>query len=214
MTMEQAIQLALSRILKGDLKMQMDLKTLFTPFPILSTPRLILRALRPNDLDDLYEYASDPEIDRLTPWKHYESMEDAHENLNEFLADYEQFGMGAWGIEHRSDQRLIGIANFSRPHPINRRVEMGYTIARAYWGQGYATEAVKALLLFGINQMDLVRIEAVCLPEHRASVRVLEKAGMQFEGLLRSYQVWRGQPCDLLMYAVTNKMKDEEHGRT
>jgi RimJ/RimL family protein N-acetyltransferase len=46
----------------------MDLKTLFTPFPELSTPRLLLRALRPADLNDLYEYASDPEIDRFTPW--------------------------------------------------------------------------------------------------------------------------------------------------
>ena len=189
--------------------MQIDLKDLFTPFPVLSTPLLMLRALRPTDLDDLYDYASDPEIDRFTPWTHYESKEEARENLDEFLADYEQFGIGAWGIEHRADQRLIGIANFSRPHPINRRVEMGYTIARAYWGQGYATEAVKALLQFGLNQIHLVRIEAVCLPEHRASARVIEKAGIQFEGLLHSYQVWRGQSCDLLMYAVTNKMKDE-----
>lgn len=192
----------------------MDLKATFTPFPVLSTPSLILRALRSTDLDDLYDYASDPEIDRFTPWTHYESKEEARENLDEFLADYEQFGMGAWGIEHRADQRLIGIANFSRPHPINRRVEMGYTIARAYWRQGYATEAVKALIQFGFSQMQLVRIEAVCLPEHQATARVLEKAGMQFEGLLHSYQVWRGQPCDLLMYAVTNKSKAEEHGRT
>ena len=45
----------------------MDIKAFFTPFPTLPTPRLILRALRPTDLDDLYAYASDPEIDRFTP---------------------------------------------------------------------------------------------------------------------------------------------------
>jgi RimJ/RimL family protein N-acetyltransferase len=67
------------------------------------------------------------------------------------LADYERDGFGAWGIEHRTDQRLIGIINFNRPHPINRRVEVGYTIARAYWGQGYATEAVKELIKFGVK---------------------------------------------------------------
>lgn len=188
--------------------MQMDIKALFNPFPILSTPRLVLRALRPTDLDDLYTYASDPEIDRFTPWTHFKSLDQARTNLDEFLAEYEQYGMGAWGIEHRADQRLIGIANFSRPHPINRRVEMGYTIARAYWGQGYATEAAQALIRFGLDQMHLVRIEAVCLPEHIASARVLQKAGMQFEGVLRNYQVWRGQPCDLHMYAVVSTMKD------
>ena len=190
--------------------MQMDIKALFNPFPILSTPRLVLRALRPTDLYDLYTYASDPEIDRFTPWTHFKSLDQARTNLDELLAEYEQYGMGAWGIEHRADQRLIGIANFSRPHPINRRVEMGYTIARAYWGQGYATEAAQALIRFGLDQMHLVRIEAVCLPEHIASARVLQKAGMQFEGVLRNYQVWRGQPCDLHMYAVVSTMKDLE----
>jgi [ribosomal protein S5]-alanine N-acetyltransferase len=185
----------------------MDLKTLFTPFPILSTPHLILRALHPSDLDDLYEYASDSEIDRYVPWEHYKNINEARENLNEFLADYEQHGFGAWGIEHRADQKLIGIANFSRPHPINRRVEMGYTISRAYWGQGLATEAVKALIDFGFEKMNLIRIEAVVLPEHLASARVLEKSGMQFEGVLRSYQVWRNSPCDLRMYAIVNQKR-------
>ncbi len=94
-------------------------------------------------------------------------------------------------------------ATFSPPHRHHRRVELGYTIARAYWGNGYATEAVQALLQFGLERMGLVRIEAVVLPDHVASARVLEKAGMTFEGLLHSYQIWRGRPCDLKMYAVT-----------
>jgi ribosomal-protein-alanine N-acetyltransferase len=182
----------------------MDLKTLFTPFPALATPRLILRALRPSDLDDLYAYASDPEIDQYVPWEHYKNFDEARENLNDFLAGYERDGFGAWGIEHRADRRLIGIINFSRPHPINRRTELGYTIARPYWGQGLATEAVKALIDFGFEKMDLVRIEAVVLPAHLASARVLEKSGMQFEGLLHGYQVWQNKPCDLLMYAIVN----------
>jgi ribosomal-protein-alanine N-acetyltransferase len=186
----------------------MELKALFTPFPILSTPRLILRALQPSDLDDLYEYASDPEIDQYVPWEHYKNIDEARENLNEFLEEYKKDGLGAWGIEHRADRKLIGIINISIPHRINRRVEMGYTISRAYWGQGLATEAAKALIKFGFEKMDLLRIEAVVLPEHLASARVLEKSGMQFEGVLHSYQVWRNKPCDLRMYAVVNSKKE------
>ena len=188
----------------------MDLKSLFTPFPVLSTPRLILRALRISDLDDLYEYASDPEIDHYVPWEHYKNIEEARENLNEFLEEYQKDGLGAWGIEHRVDKKLIGIINTSIPHRINRRVEVGYTIARAYWGQGYATEAVQAVIKFGFEKMDLVRMEAVVLRDNIASARVLEKAGMKFEGLLHSYQIWRGQPRNLQMYAVTNPMKGWE----
>ena len=82
----------------------MDSKPLFDSFPLLSTPRLILRALGPSDLDDLYEYASDPEIDRYTPWDHYNNIEEAHANLNDFLEDYEKHGFWAWGIEHCADK--------------------------------------------------------------------------------------------------------------
>lgn len=180
----------------------MDLKAFFTPFPVLPTPRLILRALQPSDLNDLYEYASDPQIDQYVPWEHYRNIEEARENLNDFLEEYEKDGLGAWGIEHRADRKLIGIINTSIPHRIHRRVEVGYTIARAYWGQGYATEALQALIQFGFEKMDLLRIEAIILPQNKSSAKVLLKAGMQFEGLLHHYQVWRGQPRDIEMYAI------------
>jgi ribosomal-protein-alanine N-acetyltransferase len=162
---------------------------------------LVLRALRQDDLDDLYAYASDPDIDRFTPWTHYKSLAEARTDLDAFLAEYQNGGMGAWGIEHRADRRLIGIASFSPPHPHHRRAELGYTVARTYWGQGYATESAQALVTFGLDQMHLVRIEAVCLPDHIASSRVLQKVGMRYEGLLRNYQIWRGTPRDLQMYA-------------
>jgi len=182
----------------------MDLKTLFTPFPVLETRRLILRALRPSDLDDLYEYASDPEIDHYVPWEHYKNRDEACENLNMFLEQYDKEGFGAWGIEHRADKKLIGLINTSKPG-YNRRVEVGYTISRAYWGQGLATEALQAAIQFGFEKMELARIEAVVLPENSASARVLEKAGMQFEGLLRKYQVWKDKPRDLNIYAITTE---------
>ena len=180
----------------------MDIKSLFTPFPVLSTPRLILRSLRPSDLDDLYEYASDPEMDHYVPWEHYRNIEQARENLNEYLEEYEKDGLGAWGLQHRADNKLIGIISCSIPHRIHRRVEVGYAISRSYWGQGLATEAVKEFIRFGFKQMNLVRIEAVVLSENIASAKVLERSGMRLEGLLHKYQTWRGQPRDLLMYAI------------
>lgn len=184
----------------------MELKTHFIPFPTLTTPRLLLRALRPDDLNDLYIYASDPEIDRFTPWRHYTSMEEASADLDEFLKEYEQEGRGlSFGIEHRADRRLIGIATFSQPHPRHRRAELGYTISRLYWGHSYASEAAAEVVRFAFEEMGLVRVEAVCLPDHLASARVLEKIGMQFEGILHSYQTWRGVPCDLKMYAIVRE---------
>lgn len=181
----------------------MDIKSLFTPFPTLTTERLTLRALRQSDLPDLFDYASDPEIDRYTPWTRYQSLADAQADLNNFIADYDRDGMGAWGIEHTADRHLIGIINLSRPHSQDRRAELGFTIARAYWRQGYASEAAQTVIRFALGQMQVYRVEAVCLPDNLASARALIKAGMQYEGLLHSYQVWRGEPRDLQMYAVT-----------
>jgi [ribosomal protein S5]-alanine N-acetyltransferase len=183
--------------------LSINIKDVFTPFPTLSTPNLILRALQESDLDDLYVYASDPEIDRFTPWTHYKSLDEARADLDDFMTEYEENGMGVWGIEHSLDRRLIGIISFSRPHPRHWRSEMGYTISRAYWGRGYATEAGQAVVRFGLDQLHLVRIEAVCLPDHYASARVLQKIGMHYEGILRNYQIWRGKPRDLLMYGLT-----------
>ncbi len=183
--------------------MDTDIKSLFTPFPTLTTPRLTLRAVRQSDLQDLFDYASDPEIDRYTPWTRYQSLADAQADLDNFIADYDRDRIGVWGIEHTADQRLIGIINLSRPHPQDRRTELGFTIARAYWGQGYASEAAQAVIQFALGPMQLYRVEAVCLPDNQASARALVKAGMQYEGLLHSYQVWRDEPRDLQMYAVT-----------
>lgn len=180
-----------------------ELKTLFTPFPTLTTLRLRLRQLRADDLQDLYAYASDSEIDQYTPWTRYQSLAEAQADLTEYVGEYERDGFGVWGIEHQADSRLIGITNLSMPHRHHRRSELGYTIARTYWGQGYATEAVQAVVSFGFEQMQLNRIEALVLPNNVASARVLEKVGMRYEGLLRQYQVWQGQPCDLKMYAIT-----------
>lgn len=179
----------------------MDSQTVLTPFPTLNTPRLLLRALRMDDLNDLYEYASDVGIDRYTPWKRYESLHEARADLAHYVQQYDGGNMPVWGVEHRADQKLIGICDFNW-HPKHRRAEIGYTIARGYWGQGLAVEAVQAMISFGFEKMDLVRIEAVCMLDNWASERVMQKVGMQHEGVLHSYQMWRGTPQDLRMYAI------------
>jgi ribosomal-protein-alanine N-acetyltransferase len=185
----------------------MDPQAVFTPFPTLHTPRLVLRALRMDDLDDLYEYASDPELARYTPWDHYRSLEEAHADLVAYVAQYESEtmgvrGMGNWGIEHRADGKLIGICNFTYWRTRHRRAEIGYAISRRYWGQGLAVEAAQAVINFSWERMNLLRIEATCLVENMPSQHVMQKLGMKREGVLRSYEIWRNQPQDLVMHAL------------
>jgi RimJ/RimL family protein N-acetyltransferase len=75
-------------------------------------------------------------------------------------------------------------------------------IHRAQWSQGYATEATRRLVRFGFDEFDLQRIEATCHPDNRASARVLEKAGFQYEGRMRDHLLVLGQWRDSLLYAA------------
>jgi RimJ/RimL family protein N-acetyltransferase len=84
----------------------------------------------------------------------------------------------------------------------HRRGEIGYVLAREFWGHGYATEAARRLLTFGFDELDLHKITATCDPENRASVAVLTKNGMYQEGVLRDHVYVRGQWRDRLLFGV------------
>ena len=82
------------------------------------------------------------------------------------------------------------------------RAELYYVLAQNYWGRGYMTEAVEAVLGFGFGVMHLNRIDGVCWVENTASARVLEKVGMQFEGILRQFIFVKGAFRDLRWYSI------------
>ena len=85
------------------------------------------------------------------------------------------------------------------PH---RRAEVGYAMNRHYWGRGLATEAVLGVVGFAFRELGLNRVQAIVLPDNIGSTRVLEKAGMQREGLLRKYQYVLGDYWDVYMYGL------------
>ena len=81
------------------------------------------------------------------------------------------------------------------------RAELGYVLRRSAWGRGIATQAVKLTLARGFNDLSVVRIEAFVDPENSASIRVLEKAGMQREAVLRRYVTHRGRVRDRIVFS-------------
>jgi [ribosomal protein S5]-alanine N-acetyltransferase len=99
-------------------------------------------------------------------------------------------------------ERLIGSIELRVVSFEHRRGEIGYVLAREWWGLGYATEATRRLLAFGFDQLGLHKISATCDPENRASVAVLTKNGMHQEGILRDHIYVRGQWRDRLLFSV------------
>lgn len=99
------------------------------------------------------------------------------------------------------EERLIGSAGLY----MNRRddsAELGYWIGKPYWGQGFASEAAKAMLTFGFENLGLHRIQARTFARNPASSRVLEKVGMRYEGVLRGYVKKWGVYEDVHSYAA------------
>jgi len=100
--------------------------------------------------------------------------------------------------------RLIGSVAIGITSVQHRRGEIGFVFHRDVWSQGYATEAAQQLLQFGFDRLQLRRISATCHPDNHASAHVLEKAGLHYEGRMRSHLLVRGAWRDSLLYAALN----------
>jgi len=175
---------------------------LFRNLPELTTTRLLLRKFKRADAHDVFAYASDPEVTRYTPWEHHRDLKVTRQFVSTILKAYRQGHSAPWAIVLRRTGKLIGaigLKNWALPHA---RAEVGYVLSREHWGKGYVTEALNAVLAFGFSQMELHRIEAKAVPENRGSTRVMEKAGMRFEGLLRDYELVKGAHQSLNLYSI------------
>jgi ribosomal-protein-alanine N-acetyltransferase len=180
----------------------MKIEDVFGPLPLLETKRLILRKMTIDDAEDLFEYASDPEVARQVLWNAHRCIEDARNYLLYMIKKYEHLDVAEWGIVHKQDQKFIGTCGFAWWDIRNSRAEIGYALSRKYWNNGLMTEAVQAVIRFGFKQMKLNRIEARCMLDNPASERIMQKVGMRFEGIMRKHAFAKGEFHDLKMYAL------------
>jgi [ribosomal protein S5]-alanine N-acetyltransferase len=173
--------------------------------PALESERLILRKLRMEDAGDLFEYAQDVELARLGFWKPFDTLEDSRSEISAITEGYERGDVMQWAIEHKQDHRLIGRISLHRYEPDNARIETGYSLNPRYWGKGYATEAVKRAVQFSFEVLQVNRLGAVILAENVASIRVVEKAGLKFEGVRREYVFIGGTYHDMNCYSILRR---------
>ena len=151
----------------------------------LETPRLVIRRFRPDDWKAVYEYMSDREVVAYLPEGR---MTEAQ--TREFLAKHTGDNPEALAVTLKADGALVGHVAF-HPWFAPRTYEIGWAFNRRYHGQGYATEAARALLEYWFERLGLHRVIATCQPENVASYRVMEKLGMRREGYFRKC-IYRG----------------------
>lgn len=147
----------------------------------LETQRLVLREFQSEDDRELAPILADPQVMRFSPTGVL-SIAQTQQKIESFITCYKQFGFGKWAIVLRESNELIGYCGIAVDQIDNRdEKELGYRLVSRFWGRGLATEAAIAAIQCGFNQFKLPYVLGIVERANTASVRVLEKTGMQFD---------------------------------
>ena len=160
----------------------LDLTTAFKTFPVLETPRLRLRAITLTDAEAILRIMSDMEVVRYFGQLPMRSHSQAVQRVERIQAAFRERTGIRWAITYRDNGEFLGSCGFWRIEHEHERGEIGYELARAWWGRGVMTEAVGAALGFGFQTMGFHSVEAHIHPANGGSRRVLEKLGFVQEG--------------------------------
>lgn len=168
------------------------------------TKRLILQEITWEDLEDIHWLHSFPEVDEFNTLGIPESLQTTKEVMQSTIIDQEAEKRREiqWSIRLDESRTFIGLAGMRISEERFQMAEIFYKLAPAFWKQGYGTEVARALIDFGFDTLKLHRIEAGTATENKKSIRILEKIGMQREGIRRKILPIRGQWYDNYQYAI------------
>lgn len=172
-------------------------------FPILKTKRLVLRQFTPADAADVQRFAGDRDVASTTsniPHPYLDGM--AEEWISKHQQEFDEGTQVAFAIANQQDNNLIGAIGLSSIDHEHEVAEIGYWIAKPFWNQGYCTEAGRAVLKFGFEELGLNRIHARHFKRNPSSGKVMQKMGMILEGCFRQhYKKW-GNFEDIVLYGI------------
>ena len=179
----------------------------------LESPRLILRSFRPADLDSFLAYRSDPLVAQYQGWEIPYPREKAEAFIEEmsqqnFYPSVEWFQVA---LELRETGAMIGDCAFHLLETDQQQAEIGFSLARAYWGFGYGTEAIQRLLAYLFEEVKLHRVIANCDPRNLASSRLLERVGMRRQAHHIQSYYHSGEYTDEAVYAILRREYQEQH---
>ena len=183
-------------------------RRVFRHLPVLSTERLILRPVRYSDASSMFEYSQDEEVSRYVLWDPHRSVLDSYESIRDLRRQYRHGWPSSYAIALKDSDKLIGTIGFMWLNTENKSAEIGYSLSKTYWNQGFMTEALKAMIGFAFDTLHLHRIEAQHDLRNPASGKVMAKAGMTEEGVLRDRIFNKGRYCSVVIYAIINPQQE------
>ncbi|MCL1859086.1 MAG: GNAT family N-acetyltransferase [Oscillospiraceae bacterium] len=181
---------------------------------ILTTPRLILRRFTVDDAQAMYNnWATDEKVTRFLAWEIHESIEKTREILTQWVDEYDSLEYYHWGIEYMHDGNIMIIGGINLHGVSNKswRAELGYNIGSKWWNKGIMTEAAKAVLEFGFNEVGFNKICALHDTENVGSGRVMQKIGMIREGHFHKHSRRKdGSWGDIGFYSILKENWDNK----
>ncbi|HEX6532949.1 MAG TPA: GNAT family N-acetyltransferase [Gemmatimonadaceae bacterium] len=163
--------------------------------PRLTTDHLLLRAFEARDFDAYAEMMADPEVTRYLGDGRPLGRGDAWRQLALFIGHWELRGFGLWAVEERASGAFAGRIGCFEPEGWPG-FEIGYTLARPFWGRGYASEGARAALRYARDVLGKERVISLIRPGNAASARVAERLGAVAEGTVEFY----GSPTRVYVY--------------
>lgn len=172
----------------------------------IETDRLILRKFCIEDAEQMfYGWASDLSVSRFLFWEPHKDIDETRNILEGWIQKYKKNSYN-WAVQSKDTGKLIGSICCANMNKYDHNCEVGYCYGSKYWGQGYATEALKAVIDYLFNECNLHVIESLHHEKNIASGIVMSKAGMTKECVLkdRKYNPDTKTYSDLILYSIIN----------
>lgn len=174
----------------------------FTPFPTMETERLLLRRITNEDVPDIFAFRSDPEVMKYIPRPVAKTQEDVLPVLEMINNGIEKNESINWAMADKETNRLIGMIGYPRMDLAHHRAEVGYVLHPGYHGKGLMQEALKSVIGYGFEGMNLHSISAIIDAENAASEKVLERFGFRKEAHFREDFLHNGKFRDSIYYGL------------
>ena len=149
---------------------------------ILETDRLLIREFVEEDAEAFFSFNGDSEVMRHTGEPPSTSVNQVRQMIRVY-PDYRTHGYGRWAVVHKPDGLVVGFNGLKYLEDLCE-VDLGYRLRVDYWGRGIATESSLEIVRYGFETLRLERIIGLVLPANTASIRVLEKVGMRYDGMI------------------------------
>lgn len=173
--------------------------------PILKSARLILRPLNLDDTKDVFAYAQNAQVAKYVFWKPHKTINDTITFISDLIKAYQVENKLMWGIQLKDEAKIIGTCGFMAYYPVTKCLEIGYALNQEYWNKGYTKEALKLIIDYAFNHLDIIRIEGICVESNFASEKTMLSCDMVFEGILHDNFIKDNEIANCKIFAITKR---------